>query len=187
MHLNDLYAQRAATPSDISEHMPVLRALASECGHVTEFGTRHGNSTVALLAGLADGAGLEGTLVSYDIDPGCAHAIPHGTEGLPNWQFHGLADTGQLVVIEETDMLFIDTLHDAAHVARELVHAISVRRFLVFHDTVTFGVADETTGQPPGILQPIWEFLASHEGARYWRVRDHFPNNNGLLVLENRR
>src|SRR5439155_15523110 len=47
--LADLYDRACSTPSDISEHLPLLYELASHCRHVTEFGTRTGVSTTALL------------------------------------------------------------------------------------------------------------------------------------------
>ena len=37
------------TPSDINEHMEVLKGLADEVDHVTEMGTRTGVSTRAFL------------------------------------------------------------------------------------------------------------------------------------------
>ncbi len=107
------YEMRCQAPSDINEHLPQLRALANECWHVTEFGTRTGNSTIALLAGLADydwleyGADMKPTLVSYDINS--AGVVP--PESLASWQFNQ-ADTSKLPDIAPTDMLFIDTLHD---------------------------------------------------------------------------
>src|SRR5439155_17696626 len=47
--LGILYATACAVPSDINEHCPTLYALAKECRHVTEMGTRTGVSTTALL------------------------------------------------------------------------------------------------------------------------------------------
>lgn len=163
------YADQLAGWSDIIDHLPLLRALAAECDHVTEFGTRHGVSTVAFLAGLPS----HGRMVSYDVDPGCARFDD------PRWSLT-VADTGALTEIDETDLLFIDTLHDAAHVAAELRNGNRARRWLVFHDTVLFGTADETTGAPPGILHAIFEFMAANP---HWRVRSHDWRSCGLLVL----
>ena len=53
--LAEQYERARSTPSDINEHCETLRRLASECEHATEFGMRHGVSTVALLAGSLDG------------------------------------------------------------------------------------------------------------------------------------
>lgn len=168
MTIQEIFDQRAATPSDINEHMPRLRELARECRHVTEFGVRTGNSAVAFIAGCDE-------LVSYDINPTPLALTVAG------WTFKQ-ADTGRLDDIAETDLLFIDTLHTCAQVEAELKHAGRVRKYLVFHDTVLFGCWEETTqGGPPGINHAIWQFLAAN---REWAVKEHHANNCGLLVLE---
>lgn len=173
------FSARSRSGSDIHEHLPVLSALAQVCGHVTEFGVRGGNSTIALLHGLAlDDDG--GELASYDL-------MPHGIECVPylpptlTWRF-SLADTSTLSGIAPTDFLFIDTLHTCAQVAAELRHAPRVRKYIAFHDTVLFGWHDEAPGTGPGIMQAIFDFLGSAEGS-HWHVVSHAPRNNGLLIL----
>jgi hypothetical protein len=47
--LDELYQRAANDPSDINEHVPTLRRLASEAQVVVEFGVRHGVSTLGLL------------------------------------------------------------------------------------------------------------------------------------------
>ena len=175
------FAARSRAGSDISDHLPALSGLAAECSTATEFGVRSGNSTIALLHGLAV-AGA-GSLTSYDQQP---HQIEHLPPLPPfvTWRFH-LADTGALEAIEPTDLLFIDTLHTCAQVRAELVHAPHVRKYLVFHDTVLFGWRDEAPGDGPGICQAIFAFLATEEG-RKWEVLHHAPHNNGLLTLRRR-
>lgn len=178
--INEWFDARAAAPSDINEHLPLLRKLATQCNHVTEFGTRSGNSTVAFLAGLSsmvEDLGMPGKLVSYDIAP----AGIEPPECLAKWEFNQ-ADTAMLEDIAPTDMLFIDTLHDCAQVRHELEHAHMVGKWLVFHDTVLFGWREESTGNLPGIMQAILEFMATEEGSK-WRVWSHDVNNCGLLVL----
>lgn len=155
--------------SDISEHLPTLKRLASKCSHITEFGVRTGNSTLALLAGLRP----TDKLVSYDIND-CS-----GVTDDPRWTFKK-ADTSKLFLIDKTDMLFIDTLHDYAQVVDELQHALAVRKYIVFHDIVLFGSNDESTGKGPGIMMAILEFLRDNKS---WVVQEVYPNNNGLLVL----
>jgi hypothetical protein len=178
--INEWFDARRASTSDINEHMQTLRDLAAQCCHITEFGTRSGNSTVAFLAGLSSAAeetGFPCLLESYDIKP--ADIAP--PECAAKWRFH-MADTGKLDSITATDMLFIDTLHDCAQVAAELKHAPKVGRWLVFHDTVLFGWREESTNGLPGIMQAILVFLSTEEGHK-WRVESHAVNNCGLLVL----
>ena len=173
VNIVELYERRAAEWSDVQSHLPLLRDLAAQCDHVTEFGTRHGYSTTAFLAGLP----TDGRLVSYDIDPGCGALFDD-----PRWTFR-CADTGTLEAIDPTDLLLVDTLHTAEHVTNEIRHADAARRFVVFHDTVLFGSADETTGQPPGIMHAILEWMADNT---HWRVLSHSYESCGLLVLERR-
>lgn len=175
--LDAAFAARCKPGSDISEHLPKISELASECGHVTEFGVRSGLSTTAILHGLAKRG--SGTLKSYDIEQHHAEipALPAGVA----WQFE-LADTAKLAEIEPTYMLLIDSWHTAEHVAAELQHAHSVGRYLVFHDTTTFAGAGQGDGGGMGICPAIFNFLGTLEG-RCWEVFYHNPNNNGLLVL----
>lgn len=183
LNLDRLFWERVRCESgaghaDILQHMPLLRLLASQCDHVTEFGVRTGNSTVAFLAGLA---GRKGVLHSYDIGPPL-FVLPRA---LPvTWEFNE-ADTSQLPSIPFTDMLFLDTLHTYDQVRAELVHARQVLKYLVFHDTVLNGEHGE--GGQPGILRAIGEFLESQQPAGLWRVMCHMRNSNGLMVLERTR
>ena len=147
----------------------MLRLLARTCSHITEFGVRSGNSTVAFLAGLPVG----GRLSSYDCQP------PPFT-GPSEWAFHR-ARTDELADIEETDLVFFDTLHTYAQLRAELRHGNQARQWLVFHDTVTFGTVGEDGGQ--GLMPAIHEFL---EANPHWRTFAACQHNNGLLVLERR-
>ena len=176
MNIKELYATRAATPSDINEHMPVLKDLATECHHITEFGTRTGNSTIAFLAGIADD--ISSKLESYDLNPPGFEA-PEDVRHL--WRFTQ-ADTGKLPDIADTGMLFIDTLHTCEQVRLELLHGNRAWKYLVFHDTVLFGSWEETTqGGGPGIMHAILCFMADNP---HWSVKKHYANNCGLLILE---
>jgi hypothetical protein len=162
----------ALTPSDINEHLPTLHELAKDCQHVTELGTRSGNSTLALLAAQPR------RLVCYDlvrlpqVDQLAALA------GQTEFVFHQ-EDVLQ-ADIEETDLLFIDTRHTYDQLREELRrHAARARRYIVLHDTTTFGERGEAEGQQ-GLWPAVEEFLS--EGT--FRLKQRFTNNNGLTVLE---
>jgi hypothetical protein len=172
LSLEDLYRTACNTPSDIHEHLPTLCALAKECRHVTEFGTRTGISTTALLAAQPD------TLVCYDV-----HRFPQ-VDGLERFAsktrfvFHE-ADVRN-IEIEETDLLFIDTWHVYSQLKDELrLHSGKTRRYIVLHDTTTYCDKGETDGHR-GLWPAVEEFLA--EGS--FRLRQRYENNNGLTVLE---
>lgn len=186
--LEALYQQAATTPSDINEHLPRLRELAAECEHVTEFGMRGGMSTVALLAAQPT------TLVSWDLNPyavisqRCADLI--AVAGHTSFQPR-VGDTLRIRLdAEPTDLLFIDTLHTAKQLQAELErHADPmedrVKKYLVFHDTVSFGMKGED-GSEPGLRAAIRWFQRCHSFP-IWELVDDRQNNNGLVVLRNLR
>jgi hypothetical protein len=186
-----LYAEK----SDINEHLPTLKMYAEKCEHITEMGFRTGVSCVALLAGRPK------KMISYDILDnwmGIRHQdrvktqVPAGTD----WDFI-VADTRTLIM-EETDFLFIDTLHDFEQLKIELArHAGRVRKYIGFHDIVSFGRRGESGGNK-GLMDAIEEFLypskssfdsmiSPSSGSKNknpdWEVAEQFLNCNGLLIL----
>jgi hypothetical protein len=170
--LADLYQKACSTPSDIHEHVPTLYELASQCRHVTELGTRTGVSTTALLFAQPD------KLVCYD-----KLKYPQ-VERLRvlagRTQFHIHQADVLAVEIEPTDLLFIDTFHVYEQLREELRrHGPKVQKYIVLHDTTTFGERGEIQGQR-GLWPAVEEFLAQGR----FRLRQRFTNNNGLTVLE---
>jgi len=168
--------------SDINEHLPILFTLGLQCQTIVEFGVRSGCSTKTFLASLQMQA-RRSCLYSYDIN-NCAQVLGQvgalGTDSNTLWTFVQ-ADTAHLEMIPECDLLFIDTLHTHNQVVAEVEHHKSVRRFMVFHDTVLFGVNGEQ-GQP-GIRIAIDTFR--HRNPQ-WRILWEYRHNNGLLILERR-
>jgi len=164
-------------PSDINEHLPLLSMLASQCIHVTEFGVRTGCSTLAFLHGLRT---KRATLRSYDINDHFgvyATMRPHTTT---DWVFT-CGSTLEIPPIEPTDLLFVDTLHRYSQVQGELeLHGDSVRRWIAFHDTETFGTVGDD-GRRGGINEAISEWMAARPE---WRVVYRTHRNNGLTVIE---
>jgi hypothetical protein len=164
------------TTSDINEHLPMLYFLAQQCDHVTEFGVRTGASTLAFLHGLQ---GRPATLRSYDINDqyGVQDSLTRWTR--VEWTF-SICSTVSISRIEPTDLLFVDTLHNYDQVRQELaLHGDAARRWIVFHDTETFGVTGDDGGR--GINQAIDEWL---EAKPEWRIVYRTHRNNGLTVIE---
>lgn len=214
-----LYEMCCKKVSDINEHLPLLRALAADCHSVIEFGMRWARgSTVAFLAAQPE------TLISWDIDPACVldqkvmdlHMLRGRTFFQPR-----VGDTLKIPP-ERCDLLFFDTLHTKDQLLAELVRhsdpgarpndptSRPVRKYLVFHDTSTFGRVGED-GKEPGIYAAIRHYQRNH-AFPLWEVmplaevrgltvderqaiephcdkrRDGQPilncsNNNGLIVL----
>jgi tetratricopeptide (TPR) repeat protein len=173
--LQDLYREACTTPSDINEHCPTLYALAKECRHVTEMGTRTGVSTTAFLFAQPD------RLVCYDRVRSAQVNVLQVLARRTQFVFHQ-ADVLK-VEIEETDLLFIDTWHVYEELECELrLHASRVRKYIVLHDTTTFGERGETEGHR-GLWPAIEAFLA--QGT--FTLKQRYENNNGLTILERRR
>jgi hypothetical protein len=98
-------------------------------------------------------------------------------------------------------MLFVDSLHTFAQCDAELRrHADSVRKLLVFHDTITFGSigAAGETGKHSWIYTPGESVPQQHLGIRpaidnlmirdhSWKIVGHHTESHGLLVLERTR
>lgn len=165
------YDKARTVAGDINEHVPTLREYAAKCKHVTEFGTRRGVSTVALLHAQPD------VLVTYDLRPSAEVDAMQSMRGRTN--LRSVVGDSRHVDIEPTDMLFIDTQHDGEHVYAELLNAAHrVRKYIVLHDTVTFGEVGE--GDKPGLLVGVRTYLKDN---RQWTVIRHDLNNNGLMIL----
>lgn len=180
-----IYQSLVNSPSDINEHLPTLKKYALECDHITEMGTRYVCSTWAFVIGRPK------KLICYDILSGLdlgkvndrLNEIKIHSENLGiDFQFH-LKDVLK-IEIEETDLLFIDTYHEYNQLKQELsLHANKVKKYLIFHDTTTFGILGETFKEPNtvGIMPAIEEFLIEN---KKWKLHEKFENNNGLTILK---
>ena len=181
------YQAELNTKSDINEHMHDLLTLANDCTHITEFGSRFGSSTKAFLRAPV-------TLRAYDLEIHnplmdlfkIARKVGKDVE-------YERGDTLS-ILIEPTDLLFIDTWHSQKQLREELqLHGNAAKKYLVFHDTHTYGVRDEQrdwaanpnrkamAGQ--GLLPAVIDFVIKNPR---WSFKMHKTNNNGLTVLERR-
>lgn len=185
MTIQEKFNLSSVTPSDINEHIETLYNLAKECEHITEMGVRNVVSTWAFM--LRDPKKLVG------IDLHTNDNVLIAQEAYPKWQFIQ-ADTTK-ITIKETDLLFIDTLHIYSQLKKELIlHANKVKKYIVLHDTTTYGFVDEPTDwQTPEIMQnyqldekrglqpAIIEFLNDNSE---WILFKEYTNNNGLTILK---
>lgn len=180
MTIEEMYLQKCNTPSDINQLLPIIREVASRSQSCIEFGVRDPTSTYALLMGC-------NKVTSYDIE---RHPNVSRVEALaPNFKF--IEASVLDVEIEETDCLLIDTHHKYSQLSAELaLHAQKVKKFIVMHDTTTFGFRDESEykdqpkevyGTGPGLNKAIEEFLQANQN---WRIGFVTQKNNGLTILE---
>ncbi len=168
--VDQIVEQLHKTPSDINEHLPTILKYGKECEHITEMGVR---GIVSLWGWLKT---KPKKLVAYDyIDPsnwgGNINDVYEAAKQL-NVEFEfKIADTRE-IVIEETDMLFIDTEHTYSQLSTELkLHGNKARNYLAFHDTAwcyELNVAiEEFQDQNP-----------------HWTTHEVFKNNYGFTVLK---
>ena len=175
--LQERYKYLVQIPSDINEHLPLLKQISEGVDHITEFGTRTGVSTSAFLVNKPK------KLICYDIirQPRL-HEIER-LATLENIDFtFNLKDTLK-TTIEETDLLFIDTDHCYTQASQELLlHSDKVKKFIIFHDVaLSTGNDDDQELGGNGIMKAIQEFIDRNKN---WFCLDHRKNNNGLLILE---
>lgn len=160
-------------PSDINEHLPTLRRYAEECDHITEMGTRYGNSDIAFMMARPK------KFISYDLQHNAKIDYLKLIAEHNNINAHFLLDSVTQIEIEETDLLFIDTNHHAEQCEVELrMHASKARKYIIFHDTTTFWEHGQGNGK--GLKHAIEPFLSSNPE---WKIVERFTNNNGLLIL----
>ena len=84
-------------------------------------------------------------------------------------------------------MLLIDTYHEYNQIKEELkLHGNKAKKFLIFHDTTTYGDFGETFKTPNtiGIWPAIEEFLKENS---HWYIEERLTNNNGLTILKRKK
>ena len=185
------YQRMCQIPSDINEHLPVIKRYAEECDSVTEMGVRFACSTWALIE--AKPKKLTCIDIMYDyFEPSEKYVNKMcDTYGI---DFKWITGDSLKTEIENTDMLFIDTLHTYRQLLGELkMHSDKVSKYIILHDTTTFGYRNEGLYEHAseivknsdegkmGLVPAVEEFISENSS---WRIKESYTNNNGLTVLE---
>jgi predicted O-methyltransferase YrrM len=183
--VTDRFAEACITPSDIYEHLPVLRNLAvrMRAQRIIELGVRGGNSTWAWLEALGE---TEGHLWCVDIDPLPAEVARLAGDMVTFVQ----GDDCSPVVLDqlptEVDIVFIDTDHTYALTYAEVqtyLPRIRPGGRLVLHDTAVRSFPHHA--QPGYASQPRYPVCQALEDATNGRYRIGYRDNcNGLAVVE---
>lgn len=189
-----MYEILCNTYSDIHEHLPTLKKYASECGTITEMGTRFVVSTWAFVEANPK------KINCYDIN---VNFFLEGKKNIEevcknkNIEFKFTQADTLKIQTEETDLLFIDTLHRYEQLFNELsLHAKKTKKYIILHDTANFANNDEdlydhasdiikskSSSEKRGLVPAINDFLETREG-KNWFIFDVYNNNNGLTVLK---
>jgi hypothetical protein len=175
------FTKAAEESTDMQGHMDTIRRYSSLCSTSVEFGVYDCTSTWALLAGFPK------RLTSYDIDRRQEVDAVEQAAAKAGIDFKFVLGDTAKVDIEPTELLFIDSFHTYEHLTKEFArHADKVSKFILLHDTVTFGNQDQvqdTAGNYTGIgLSPaINEFLQRDTA---WTLHEQFTHCHGLTVLK---
>jgi hypothetical protein len=176
--LEERYARLCVEESEINEHLPTLRQLASECDVVVEFGTWFCKATTALALGARRQFITCDHLIWGDVEEIKRHIELIASLAASKFEFIE-ADTSLPGIFSSCDLLFIDTLHTYGQLRAELAaHGNKARKYLVLHDTIKFGEVGDDGGK--GLQPAIDEFLAANP---HWQIQTENRNNNGLMVL----
>lgn len=169
------YERAKKTPSDINQNVHILYELAKECKTVVELGVRTGVSTRAFLNSDVD-------LLSIDIVKNDQVQQLFDKAKSHNKNVRYIIDNVLNIEINEVDMIFIDTLHTYNQLKQELkLHGNKSKKYLVFHDTYTFGLIGEDGIDKKGLLTAIIEFMIDNP---HWKFKTFKTINNGMTVLE---
>ena len=186
------YIELSKIPSDINEHLGTLKKYTEECDVVVEMGVRKICSTWAFLAGMPK------KLISLDLyNPdhfGGNLQEVYDAALLGEIDFTFIEQDSLTYNIDSCDLLFLDTWHDFLQLKKELNrHHSNVKKYIIFHDTVSYMNVDEKshdemgklndveTNLPKGLWTAIEEFLYNNKD---WIIWEKKPNNNGLTVLK---
>jgi hypothetical protein len=159
----------------VKHHLDILTNYASQCKTVTEFGVDTACSTVALLV-----SGCK-KLYSYDVVIKENARMVEEAAKEDGVYFKLIHKDNLKVKIKKTDLLFIDTDHWYGQIKAELAHHHKrVRKWIIMHDTETFGLVNPFDGRP-GMKSAIYEFLDEHPE---WQIKEHIVIGHGLTILE---
>lgn len=186
--IQSIYDSHCAVNTAITPHLPRLRKLAEGLGLAVEFGVKRGASSSALLLG-AD------HVISYDVRA-TQEAKELAEVAGSRWDYR-IGDS-RTADIPAPDLIFVDSQHDYEQCKAELdAHGRKAKRYLVFHDTITFGVvgANGETGRHKwtyvqgqsvpmdclGLRPAIDDFMVANPE---WRIAASYHDSHGLLVLQ---
>lgn len=187
------------SPSDINEHLSILFKYAIECESIIECGVRGCVSSWSLLFGLLNNNKLNKKLLLNDKIECDINELLTETKDLPIEITYEWKNNLDLILINNYDMVFIDTWHVYGHLKRELNKFGPItNKYIIMHDTTIDEIDGETircgwdavqqsieTGYTvdeikTGLGRAIIEFI---EDNPEWEILEKLTNNNGLTVL----
>jgi len=167
----DRFEEIKRNGSDINEHVETIFNFTKGCNVAVSLGIGKGDAAFSLLLGCQHH-------ISIDPDPS-RDTLNFLNEYFGSKSSSIFQSTNEPIELENFDVLFVDSVHTADCVEKELkTHANKVNKFIIFHDTHIFGDVGEDGGE--GIKKPIYEFLSQNQE---WKIVYNENHNNGLMVL----
>ena len=185
------YERMCQIPSDINEHLPVIKRYAEDCDSITEMGVRFACSTWAFIEARPKKLTCMDIMYEY-FEPSEKYInMMFDSYGI---DFKWITGDSLKTEIENTDLLFIDTLHTYSQLLGELrMHSDKVSKYIILHDTTTFGHRNEglydhasdivknSNEAKEGLVLAVEDFISENNS---WKIREYYTNNNGLTILE---
>lgn len=193
-----LYNNACTTPSDVNEHVAVLKDLAKQCQTVLEIGIRSMVTSWGIYQGLAESGAGDRCYIGIDLDEPPVEAFnlakkltrAHGIE------YKFLQGNDMILEPVEADMLFIDSLHTYCHLTYELEKfSPKTKKFIAMHDTsepwgyiVDYQQYHGDYSEYPaeysrtrvGLWAAVEDFLERHPE---WELHERRLNCHGLTIL----
>lgn len=196
--LQQQYEYHCNTPSDIYEHIPVLRQLSQECSSAVEIGVRSMVSTWGILLGLAENNQSERTYLGIDLayPPPYPLSVAKKLAAENGIDFTFWPTNDMHIDLEPVDLLFIDSLHTYCHLTYELeTFCPKVRKYICMHDTSPpwenrddteyHGDYSEYPAEYDRTKRGLWpavvDFLERHPE---WSLYERRINNHGFTILK---
>ena len=181
--VEEKYQYLKSAPSDINEHLPIIKKYTEECDSVLELGVRWVVAAYAFLAGNPK------KYVGMDLDEPSRwgadlELLKRGAKqrGI-DFEFKKCNDLDPAIYnsLPNFDLIFIDTDHTYEQVKNELeIYHKKCNKYLMLHDTVSFRYGG-MNGDKKGIWPAVTEFLDKN---KEWEIWESFANNNGLTILK---
>lgn len=156
-NMDSLYQWLLGVKRDLDEHMPTIQEYADRCDHVTDLGHRR-ESVAALVCSKAQHVTIYNPESADPVVKKLLELIPRNKA--VEIQPKKVSEAVHTVTedIDDTDLLFVDTLMTFDRITRVLERfAPKVRKYIIIHDTKLFMQKGEDGG--PGIMFAVRSWL----------------------------
>lgn len=197
--LSFLYDYSVNNPSDINQHVPLLKQLSKECQTVLMIGVRRMASTWGCLKGLSENSEKQSQYIGVDwITPPLENIVLAKILSEVNGiTFKFFLGNDLKIDPPETDLLFIDSHHTYCHLTEELERfAPHTKKYIALHHTSPpYGYTDEPNiynlpneysvwidKNKQGLWPATEDFLTRHSDE--WMLQERRFNNHGFTILK---